>query len=350
VPRRLQISSSANPRLKALRKRARTQVLAEGARALRAALASGVDVREVYAAPELYLGRADAALVAAAERAGARVHEVGAVAFRTVTGRARPDGILAVVERPETLLGRLRLPAEPLLVIAVGIERPGNLGALARTACAVGADALLVADAGCDVYHRDVVRSSVGTIFHLPVATSATSPILEWLSARRIRVLAATPAGRVGYRTALYSGGTAVAFGSERHGLPDAWLDAADETVSIAMPGPADSLNVGVAAGVVLFQALAERERVRLHAGREAQLEQRVDGRPLAHRVEPVAVDVDRRHVLAVDECADGPVAAQDDVDVAGLEVEAQPRVRARSDLLRADLPVAGVRERVRRK
>jgi TrmH family RNA methyltransferase len=263
LTRRPFIASSANGRLKAVRRLARggssDVFVAEGARMLRSALAAGLRVREVYAAPSLYLGAQDAPLVAHAEQLGARVVEVDAAAFRSIARHVQPDGVVALVERPSTSLGRLELPPCPLVVVAIGIERPGNLGTIVRTACAAGADAVVVADPCTDPFHRDVVRGSVGTIFHMPVAAATTARTIAWLRAHSVRIIAATPAGAKAYCDASYEGGAAVALGCERHGLPEAWLHASDATVAIPMTAPADSLNVAVAAGVVLFEARRQR-------------------------------------------------------------------------------------------
>jgi TrmH family RNA methyltransferase len=258
------IVSSANVRLKAVRRLARRGsaelCLAEGARAVRAALAAGVGVRELYVAPELLAGGRDADVVAAAERTGATVVEVGATAFASLAD-GRPDGLLAVVERPPTDLVALETGSEPLVVVAVAIERPGNLGAIVRTACAAGADALAVADPRTDVFHRDTIRGSVGAVFRLRCAAAPTSRVLAWLREREIRVVATTPLAATPYWDAAYGGAVAIALGCERHGLPDVWLDAAQERVSIPAYGPVDSLNVAVAAGVVLSETARVRRR-----------------------------------------------------------------------------------------
>lgn len=267
MTRHVRITSSSNTRLKAVRRLARRGspevFLAEGSRALRSALAAGAGVREVYAAPALYLREEDEPLVTRAEAGGARVVEVEPAAFRTIVRDVRSDGLLALIERPVTVLDLLRLPREPLVVVAVGIERPGNLGALLRTACAVGADGVVVCDGCTDLFQRDVVRGSVGAIFHVPLAESSSGEAITWLRRRRVRIEAASPHGAVPYRRACFRGGVAVVVGSERHGLPAAWLDAADETVAIPMHGPVDSLNVGVATGVMLFEAAAQRRTTR---------------------------------------------------------------------------------------
>jgi RNA methyltransferase, TrmH family len=258
LARRPLIVSSANVRLKAVRRLARRGArelcLAEGARSVRAALAAGTSVQELYVAPDLLAGGRDGDLVSAAQRSGAVVVEVGAAAFSSLTDR-RPDGLLAVVRRPATALDAFDPPPEPFVAVAVAVERPGNLGAIARTACAAGADLLVVADPRTDVFHREAIRGSVGAVFRLPCVTTGTACALGWLREHEIRIVATTPAARKPYWAASYGGAVAVAVGSERHGLPDVWLEAADERVAVPLPGPVDSLNVAVAAGVVLCEA-----------------------------------------------------------------------------------------------
>jgi RNA methyltransferase, TrmH family len=253
--------SSANTRLKAVRRLARRGApgicLAEGARTVRAAFAAGAEVHELYVAPDLLAGR-DADVVSAGESCGAAVFELGVEAFASLTSR-RPDGLLAVVRRPPTTLAALDLPREPFLAAAVAIERPGNLGAIARTACAAGIDALLVADPRTDLFHPDSIRGSVGAVFRLRCATATAEDVLAWLGEREIRLVATTPAASAPYWTPTYAGAVAVAFGSERHGLPSAWLEVASERVSVPAHGPVDSLNVAVAAGVVLCEAARSR-------------------------------------------------------------------------------------------
>jgi TrmH family RNA methyltransferase len=262
---RTPITSTRNPQLKAVRRlrrgrarKAQGTFLAEGRRQLECALGAGARVVEVYAARELFLGADDHGLVARAAARGARIVEVGAGAFRSITSQVRRDGIAAVVGRPAT--GLSVLPSSSLLVVAAGIERPGNLGALVRTAEAAGAGGLLVCDAPTDVFHPETVRGSLGTIFGLPLATASGADALAWLRTHRVRVVVATPNGELPVWGADYSApGIAVVVGGERYGVPREWIAAADETVRIPMAGRADSLNVAVAAGVVLFEAARQR-------------------------------------------------------------------------------------------
>jgi TrmH family RNA methyltransferase len=252
-------------RLSRRARRADRVFLVEGHRQLRCALEAGAPVVEVYAAPELFLGPGDAKLVVLAERRGARVVELAGAAFVSACGRLRPDGLAAVVERWPTGLDAWTPRARSLVLVAEGIERPGNLGTIVRTACAAGADGLVVCDSPTGVFHPDAVRGSVGTLFQLPVAETSTGAALEWLRRDRLGIVVATPGGARPHWDAAYGASVAIVVGSERHGVSDSWLDAADETVEIPMPGPADSLNVAVAAGIVLFEAA--RRRVRVHPG-----------------------------------------------------------------------------------
>jgi TrmH family RNA methyltransferase len=248
--------------LKAVRRLARRGsqdvCLAEGGRAVRAAVDAGAAVLELCVSPDLLVGSRDADLVDAAERGGATVVELGAAAFASLTER-RPDGLLAVVRRPPTALESLELPPDPFLAVAVAIERPGNLGAIARTACAAGVDALLVADPRTDVFHRDAIRGSVGAVFRLRCACAASADVLAWLREHEIPIVATTPAAATPYWALPYAGAVAVALGGERHGLPDVWLEAAADHVVVPAHGPVDSLNVAVAAGVVLCEAARAR-------------------------------------------------------------------------------------------
>lgn len=265
LARRLFVSSSSNPRVRALRRLARTPsaelCLAEGSRAVEAALAAGAAIRELYVAPELLRGDDDRRLVDRVEARAARVVELEPSVFAALTPHVRPDGLLATVARPATGLATLDPPSGALLAVAVGIERPGNLGTILRTAAAAAVDGVIVADPCTDPYHPEVVRGSVGTVFHVKPVAASSADALDWLVAHRFRIVATTPAGDVDYDCGDYRGNVAIAVGSERHGLPRGWLASADRRVAIPMPGVADSLNVAVAWGVVLFQAVGARAR-----------------------------------------------------------------------------------------
>jgi TrmH family RNA methyltransferase len=226
-------------------------------------------VEQLYVARELLIAPAHAGLVRVAERLAATVLELSAPAFLSISGAVRPDGLAALVERWPLELGALALPPEPLVVVVEGIERPGNLGALLRTAHAAGVDAFVVCECSTDVFHPESVRGSVGTLFRLPLARTTTENALRWLAGHEIPVTVATPDGPQPYWEPVYGGAGAVVLGGERYGVSARWLGAADRVVRIPMAGGADSVNVAVAAGVVLFEAARQRS----HARRDRRLD-----------------------------------------------------------------------------
>ena len=235
------------------RRSRRGAFVVEGHRQVAAALESRARVRELYVARELFLGQRDAELLALADGRGVWVYELGAQAFESINGAVRPDGMLAVVVRPSTTLADLELGPRPLVLVAEAVERPGNLGTIVRTACAAGADALIACDCVTDPFHPETVRGSVGALFRLPLAESGAAAAIAWLRKRGIPIVVATPTASRSYKDADLRG--AIVVGNERHGVSGPWLEAADELVQIPMPGPADSLNVAVAAGVLLCEA-----------------------------------------------------------------------------------------------
>jgi TrmH family RNA methyltransferase len=260
---RLGITSVSNARLKTIRRLRRRGgsgvFLVEGYRGLLHALDSGAPIREVYAAVPLFLGTEERRLVDRAEASGALVVELGADAFHSISGRPRPDGLLAVVERFATSLETLRLPHDPLLLVAESIERPGNLGTIVRTACGAAADAVIVCDGPTGVFHPDTIQGSVGAVFRVPLAEASAESAISWLRTHGMRTLVASPQAERRYWDVDCSGPLALVVGSERHGVSELFLGAADEVVQIPMGGGVDSLNVAVAAGIVLFEAARQR-------------------------------------------------------------------------------------------
>ena len=267
MTRRILITSSANDRLKAVRRLARRRdpgaFLVEGHRQLQRALDAGAALREIYAARELFLGEHDHELLLLAERRGVRIVEVGAAAFRSLSHGTRPDGLLAVAERWPTALSGLMPRADALVLVAEGIERPGNLGTIVRSACSAGATGMVACDTATDVFHPDAIRGSVGTVFSLPVAQCSGEHAVSWLREQELTIVVATPDADRPCWSAELTRPVALVVGSERHGVTDTWRRAADICVSIPMPGPSDSLNVAVAAGIVLFEAVRQRSRGR---------------------------------------------------------------------------------------
>ena len=260
------IASATNARIKALvrlrnrreRDEARRFVI-EGYRELTRALDGGITIETLFVCPELYLGPNDAALVVRASEGGAEIVTVAEAPFRKASYRDRPEGLLGVAEQFDTSLARLDLSGNPLVLVAEGIEKPGNLGTMLRTAEAAGATGVIVADATTDPFNPNVVRASLGTLFTVPLAIAASAEALGALRAAGIRVVATTPAGEAAHFATDLTGPTALVVGSEQYGLSTAWLEGADQRIVIPMPGSVDSLNAAMAAGIVLFEAVRQR-------------------------------------------------------------------------------------------
>jgi TrmH family RNA methyltransferase len=263
----LLVTSASNPRLKAVsalrRRRVREEqglTVVDGHEELALALDAGVVPRTVLHCPELMLDpRAGADLVARARAAGATTVRCGRAAFEKVSYREGPDGVLAVVPVAGVALADLDLPPDPLVLVCEGLEKPGNLGAVLRTADAAGAAAVLAADPATDWGNPNVVRASKGTVFTVPVASASAGEVLAWLRERGLRLVATTPDTETVHTEVDYRGAVAVAVGTEKTGLTAPVLEAADERVRIPMHGRVNSLNASTAAAVVVYEA--ERQR-----------------------------------------------------------------------------------------
>ena len=263
----LHLTSATNPRLKglvALRKRrtreAEGLTLVEGYEELALALTAGVRARTLYVCPELMLDAArQQHLVDDARASGSEIVTVARAAFEKVAYREGPDGFLAVVPSVQAHPRELDLPPHPLLLVAEGVEKPGNLGAMLRTADAVGVDGVVAADPVTDWGNPNVVRGSKGTVFSVPVAAAPTGETLEWLRANDIPLVAATPDTDVMHTDVDYRGPVAVAVGTEKYGLGEEVLRAAATKVRIPMVGQVNSLNVATSAAILLYEAMRQR-------------------------------------------------------------------------------------------
>jgi TrmH family RNA methyltransferase len=262
----LAITSLQNPRIKqlvALRdRRAREEAgatLVEGYEELSLALSAGTP-RALYYCPALLRDPAQNDLLRRVQQMnGVEVVEVNERAFEKIAYRDHPDGWLAVFPLPQRGLADLRLGANPLLIVAEGLEKPGNLGAILRTADAAGVDALISCDPVTDLGNPNVVRSSKGTLFSVPVAEASSAETIEWLRAHGIRIVAATPQANLIYADADLSGPIAIAVGAEKPGLSDKWLAQADVRVQIPMVGRVNSLNVSIATALLVYEAFKQR-------------------------------------------------------------------------------------------
>ena len=231
----------------------------EGAREIERALASGWTPREVYICPE-QADPAALALVRDAERKGATVFSCTAAVSAKIAYREHPDGIVAVGPIAGRRLDELLLPNLPLVLVTENVEKPGNLGALMRTADAAGLDAV-VACGEPDLGNPNLIRASVGTVFYLPVATASSDAAIEWLRRHQVRIATTEPAAELEYTDADLTGPLAIVVGAEDTGVSDVWRREADLRVRIPMLGKNDSLNVSVAAAILIYEAVRQRRR-----------------------------------------------------------------------------------------
>ena len=273
------ITSPANPAVKRLvkirssrRHRDREGAfIIEGFRELTKAVGAGIAIDELYVCEDLFLGTNEPALVERIEASGARLRRLAPGPFRKAAYRDRPEGLLAVAPHFDTGLSRLDPPQDPLLLVAEAIEKPGNLGAMLRTADSAGAAAVVAADPGADLFNPNAVRASLGSLFTVPLAAAPADEVMEWLDSRGIVPVVTSPAASSPHWEIDYTGPTAVVVGSEQYGLSRPWLDGRYPAARIPMAGAADSLNTAAAAAVVLFEAVRQRRAAKSDAAARTQ-------------------------------------------------------------------------------
>ncbi|TWT88836.1 23S rRNA (guanosine-2'-O-)-methyltransferase RlmB [Pseudobythopirellula maris] len=264
------ITSRHNPRLKEAaklrdaRERRRTgRFLVDGARETLRALAAGAEPVEAFVSEGLDDALTTEAL-AELERRSTPLSPVAPEAFAKLAYGQRETGLVLVATAPKRSLGDLKLPADPLVVVLEGVEKPGNLGAILRTADGAGVDAVVVADPRTDLMNPNTIRASVGAVFKQNIAVATTEETIAWLAGRGLRTLVTRPEAAERYDRTDLAGGVALVLGSEAHGLSDAWERSALKLTALSLPmaGVADSLNVSAAAAVLLYEARRQRDAV----------------------------------------------------------------------------------------
>ena len=270
------ITSPQNPRIKRISKlndrRARDearQTVVEGVREITVALGRGVVPVEAYLCPELIDGpEAETAarhLRAIAATGMTELFIVTPDVFAKMAYRGQSGGLLIVIDYRSLALDELQFRGAPFLVVIEEAEKPGNLGAVLRTADAAGVDAVIApspADGrGTDLHNPNVIRASLGAYFTVPTVATSNEQAIAWLRERGIAIVAATPAAEALYTESDLTGPLAVVVGSEAWGLSEAWLAAADRRVRIPMAGSVDSLNLSASAALMMYEVVRQRMR-----------------------------------------------------------------------------------------
>ena len=233
--------------------------LVDGVRELAAAVAAGIPLREIFFCRDLVAVDSIRDVLAAAVQAGTSVYEVSpGVAERLAYGQ-RHDGVTAVIVPPELTLADLTLPECPLVAILEGLGKPGNLGAVVRSADAAGVSAVIVVDGETDIYNPNAIRASLGTIFRLPVCAAESSAVLPWLTGHGLQLVAARLDGDAAPWDVDLAKPTAILLGAEATGLSSRWNEAGVRAIRLPMLGIADSLNVSATAAVLFYEALRQR-------------------------------------------------------------------------------------------
>lgn len=261
------VESTRNPRVRAaleLRERrgreAAGATIVDGVRELGRALEGGAQVVEAFV-DHARLAPDGHAVVARLAEAGVPIVRAGRAVIERLGYGDRSEGVVAIVRVPNTSLAAVRLPGDPLVVVVEAVEKPGNLGAILRSADATGADAVIAADPATDLFNPNAVRASLGTIFTVPVASGDGPSVRAWLASNGLRLLAARVDGDDVFDGVDLRGPLAIVLGSEATGLTDGWRGPGIDAVRLPMLGVADSLNVSVAAAVLLYEARRQRGR-----------------------------------------------------------------------------------------
>lgn len=259
------ISSPHNPKIKNLKKlekaserREQNLFVIEGLRETVLAHRAGYEIKELFVCTELL--RTDE-LYSLNEVAAYKSHtQVTPQVYESLSYRDTTEGVIATAVPKQLSLQDLNLNTNPLILVIESVEKPGNLGAMLRTADAAGIAAVIICDARTDVYNPNVVRSSIGTVFTNQLAVCETGEAIAFLKERKIKTYAAELSATENHFEKNFKTGTAIVVGAEAIGLSEEWMNAADEKIKIPMRGKIDSLNVSVSAGILLFEALRQRE------------------------------------------------------------------------------------------
>ena len=255
------ITSTQNQRIKHLlllqqksaQRRADGLFVVEGRREVEHCLEAGFTLRTAFVCEEI-----DEAPLSLPQ--DVEVVPVSRNVYERIAYRGGTEGIVAVVEVRKAELSDLRLSSSPLIVVLESVEKPGNLGAVLRSADAAGADAVIVCDPLTDLYNPNLIRSAVGALFTVPCVACSTEECISFFKEKGIQILTAQLQDSKLYYDTPMTGPTAIVMGTEATGLTDQWREAADAHIRIPMLGQLDSLNVSVSAAILLYEAVRQRQ------------------------------------------------------------------------------------------
>ena len=258
------ITSAQNPKVKRLlslqqkssERRKAGLFVVEGLRELLHCLEGGFEVDTLFCCPELMTDREALSII---PLTNCNCVSVTKDVYERIAYRGTTEGIMALIRVRTLTLHDLELADNPLLIVVESVEKPGNLGAILRSADAAAADALIVCDPLTDLFNPNLIRSSVGAVFTVPTVACSSQACIDFLKQRNIRILTAQLQDSKPYYDVDMCRATAIVMGTEATGLTDIWRQAADAHIRIPMLGRIDSLNVSVSAAILLFEAVRQR-------------------------------------------------------------------------------------------
>lgn len=258
------ITSAQNPKIKRLlqlqqkssERRKAGLFVVEGIREVERCLEKGYEIDTIF-----YLNKDLSENVSEIieKNKGIKLFEVSPAIYEKIAYRGSTEGVIAEVKPKDKTLNDLKLSENPLVVVLESVEKPGNLGAILRSADAAGADALIVCDPLTDLYNPNLIRNSTGAIFSVPCVACTSEECIKFLKENNIQILTAQLQDSELYYDTDMKGGTAIVMGTEATGLTDIWRKAADAHIRIPMLGITDSLNVSVSAAILLYEAVRQR-------------------------------------------------------------------------------------------
>ena len=228
----------------------------EGIRELQHCLNAGYTINSIFFCPEL----TDTGALSSLLSENIASYEVSPEVYEKIAYRGSTEGVIAIVQSKQLALKDLHLSKQPLLIVLESVEKPGNLGAILRSADAAGADAVIICDPLTDLYNPNLIRSSIGAIFSVPCVACSSDDCINFLKQNNINILTAQLQDSKLYYDTDMTCGTAIIMGTESTGLTDVWRKAADAHIRIPMLGQLDSLNVSVSAAILLFEAVRQRK------------------------------------------------------------------------------------------
>ena len=254
------ITSKTNPKIKniiklekASERREQNRILIEGRREIERAVACGFEIDTLFVCPDI---AHDGAGMTARS-----VEEVSLEVFEKIAYREGSDGLLAVAIPKYADLQQFKPKKKnPLIIVLETVEKPGNLGAVMRTADAAGVDGVIIADPRTDLYNPNAIRASVGCIFSVPLFACSSEECIKWLKDNKITIYCTYLKASIDYLDADFKKASAIVMGTEATGISQQWVDAADQNIIIPMNGIADSLNVSVTTAIVTFEAVRQRK------------------------------------------------------------------------------------------